>query len=65
VTFDHCWAFYNGFSTEFKSLGDGNGFKAGGYGHRPLEDVPEMVPHHVVKFCVAVGNKAHGFYLGS
>ncbi len=63
VTFDHCWAFYNGFSTEFKSLGDGNGFKAGGYGHRPLEEVPSVVPHHVVKFCVAVGNKAHGFYL--
>ena len=63
VTFDHCWAIYNGFSTEFKSLGDGNGFKAGGYGHRPLEEVPRVAPQHVVKFCVAVGNKAHGFYL--
>ena len=30
VTFDYCWAFYNGYSPEFKGLGDCNGVKAGG-----------------------------------
>ena len=65
VTFDHCWAFYNGFSTEFKSLGDGNGFKAGGYGHLAAGGgAVGGAVDHVVKFCVAVGNKARNkFYL--
>ena len=27
VTFENCWAFNNGYSTDFKSLADGNGFK--------------------------------------
>ena len=29
---ENCWSFYNGFDSSFKSLGDGNGFKLGGYG---------------------------------
>jgi hypothetical protein len=63
VTFDHCWAAYNGYSTKFESLGDGNGFKAGGYGRTTASSrVPETIPRHVVRFCVAVGNKANGFY---
>ena len=62
VTFENCWSFYNGFSTEFKSLGDGNGFKAGGYGATPAERLPHPIPRHVVRFCLAVRNKANGFY---
>ena len=62
VTFDHCWALYNGFGTDFRSLGDGNGFKAGGYARRPANEIPNPVPQHTIKFCLAVHNKASGFY---
>jgi hypothetical protein len=62
VVFENCWAFYNGYSPEFKSLKDGNGFKAGGYGSTPVDRVPDPAPRHVVRFCLAVRNKAYGFY---
>ena len=62
VTFDHCWAMYNGLGIDFKSLGDGNGFKSGGYAHRPANEIPNPVPRHTIQFCLAVGNKASGFY---
>lgn len=62
VTFDNCWAFYNGYSPEFKSLKDGNGFKAGGYGSTPVERLPNPIPRHVVRDCIAVKNRASGFY---
>lgn len=63
VTFDHCWSWNNGFSPEMKSLADGNGFKAGGYGLNPVADkLPNPIPRHKILFCVAVGNKANGFY---
>lgn len=62
VTVENCWAFYNGFSPEFKSLGDGNGFKAGGYGSAPAAKLPGVIPRHVIRGCVAVRNKASGFY---
>jgi hypothetical protein len=62
VTFENCWAFYNGYSTKFDSLGDGNGFKAGGYGSLPAAQLPDPIPRHTVRFCLAVHNKANGFY---
>ncbi|MFT3780813.1 MAG: right-handed parallel beta-helix repeat-containing protein [Nibricoccus sp.] len=62
VTFENCWAFYNGYSPEFKSLADGNGFKAGGYGDTPAERLPKTIPRHVVRGCLAVRNKASGVY---
>lgn len=62
VTFENCIAAYNGYSTKFESLGDGNGFKAGGYGSTPVDRLPKVFPRHVVRNCVAVGNKANGFY---
>lgn len=62
VTFENCWALYSGYSTDFKSLGDGNGFKAGGYGSTPAARLPSPVPRHVIRFCVAVRNKSSGFY---
>jgi hypothetical protein len=62
VTVENCWAFYNGFDPEFKSLADGNGFKAGGYVRLPGPELPKPVPRHVVRKCVAVRNKSGGFY---
>ena len=62
VTFINCWAFYNGFSTDFKALADGNGFKAGGYGIAPGTVFPDPVPRHRVINCLAVRNRSNGFY---
>jgi hypothetical protein len=62
VTFENCWALYNGWSPKFENLGDGNGFKAGGYGTLPADRLPNPIPRHTVRGCVAVGNKASGFY---
>ncbi len=62
VVIENCWAFYNGYSTDFESLGDGNGFKAGGWGLKKDQRVPDSIKSHVIRFCVAVGNKANGFY---
>lgn len=62
TTFENCWAFYNGFDANFKSAGDGNGFKAGGYARRPGSEVPNPVPQNTIQFCLSVGNKANGFY---
>ncbi len=59
---EHCWAFYNGYSTDFASLGDGNGFKSGGEAGRRVNQLPDPIPRHVVIDCVAVHNKANGFY---
>ena len=62
TVFENCWSFYNGYSPQFASLGDGNGFKAGGYGARAVQDLPETIPRNTIRFCLAVRNKANGFY---
>jgi len=63
VVFDSCWAFYNGYSSTFASLGDGNGFKAGGYGQAPdVSKLPNPIPQHTVRFCMAYRNKSNGIY---
>ncbi|MCM8527392.1 MAG: right-handed parallel beta-helix repeat-containing protein [Lentisphaeraceae bacterium] len=62
VTFENCWAFYNGMDVNFKSLADGNGFKIGGYGSTPVRKLPKVFPRHITKGCLAVRNKANGFY---
>jgi len=62
VVFDSCWSFYNGYSTSFQRLGDGNGFKAGGYAYDPASKIPIPVPKNTIAFCMAVGNKSNGFY---
>lgn len=62
VVISNCWSFYNGYDTSFTYLGgDGNGFKAGGYGSNGTS-IPSPVPRHVVRFCLAVKNRANGFY---
>lgn len=62
VTLEQCWAFANGFSPQFERRADGNGFKAGGYAYRPASELPTPVPRHTIRFCLAVSNKANGFY---
>jgi len=64
ILFENCWAFYNGFSTAFKSLGDGNGFKVGGHGAAPtsIANMPNPVMPHTTRFCLAYRNKSNGFY---
>ena len=62
VTFDHCWAFYNGFSPNFIKLGDGNGFKAGGWGLQIDKRYPDSIPMHTIQFCLAVKTRANGFF---
>ncbi|MEO5715579.1 MAG: right-handed parallel beta-helix repeat-containing protein [Luteolibacter sp.] len=58
---ENCWSFYNGYDPSFKSLGDGNGFKLGGYGVNGGE-LPPVIPRHVIRDSLAVHNKASGFY---
>jgi hypothetical protein len=59
--FENCWAFYNGYSTSFGNLGDGNGFKVGGYGLR-FTNLPAVIPRNQTIRCLAVRNKWSGFY---
>jgi hypothetical protein len=68
-TVEHSWAWYNGYKPDAVnngqpvslSSGNGNGFKGGGYGLPPA-DVPAKVPQHVLRFNLALFNKAAGFY---
>lgn len=64
VVIDSCWSFYNGYIPNGnKSIADGNGFKAGGYGmSSPISGNPAVIPMHEVKNCVAFYNRANGFY---
>ncbi|GAO31257.1 right-handed parallel beta-helix repeat-containing protein [Geofilum rubicundum] len=62
IIFDSCCSFYNGYSPSFESLGDGNGFKIGGYAYDEASLIPQPVPSNTVRFCVAVHNRANGFY---
>lgn len=58
---ENCWSFYNGFDPSFKGLGDGNGFKLGGYGVDG-GTLPAVIPRHVIRQSLAVRNRAAGFY---
>ena len=67
VLIENCWAFYNGYTSDFVSRADGNGFKAGGYakGRNPYSNVIANytpIPKNTIRFCIAVGNKQGGFY---
>ncbi len=62
VVIERCQAFFNGYlDAALARGGDGTGFKAGGYG-RDGSALPSPVPRHVVRFSLAVGNRANGFY---
>lgn len=71
VEIDHCVAFYNGYcpssnpadTVNFVSAGDGNGFKAGGWGmNKRKTKCPDVCPSHYIHHSLAYRNKAHGFY---
>ncbi|WP_281336073.1 right-handed parallel beta-helix repeat-containing protein [Flavobacterium eburneipallidum] len=62
VLIDNCWAFYNGYTSDFVGRADGNGFKAGGYGGTDISKLPNSIPRNTIQFCLAVGNKQSGFY---
>ncbi len=61
-TVEGSWAFYNGYVPDtFTAEGNGNGIKAGGFG-LDAATFPNPVPRHLVRFNVAFGNLAAGFY---
>ena len=73
VLIDHCWAFYNGYSSptgsgsNLISRGDGTGFKAGGYGkggtsYTNVVNRYAPIPMNTIQFCIAVKNRLRGFY---
>jgi hypothetical protein len=56
------WAFLNGFIPDTTTaIGNGAGFKAGGFGSPP-SNYPNPVPRHIVRQCIAFGNRSQGFY---
>jgi MYXO-CTERM domain-containing protein len=60
---ENSWAFNNGYVPDMKNMpaGNGAGFKSGGFGSPPV--IPSSgVPRHVIRFNVAFGNRAQGFY---
>lgn len=62
VLIENCWSFYNGFDTTFRGLGDGHGFKLGGYGSKSASELPAPIPRHLIRLSLAVRNRAAGFY---
>lgn len=61
-TVEHSWAWYNGYRPgTMTGIGNGNGFKSGGYGADPA-DFPANPALHTTRFCLAVANRAAGFY---
>lgn len=63
VTIEHCWAITNGYKADgSRSGGNGNGFKAGGYGMGIIKKIPDTIPQHIIRHCLSYGNLAHGFY---
>jgi len=57
VTFEYCWSYMNG-----NNGGNGNGFKVGGWGSQPQDEIPDPLPAHTVKYCLSADNSSHGFY---
>lgn len=63
VVIEDCVAFYNGFKPgTFDKAGDGNGFKAGGYGMRAHKPTPEVSPVHEIRNCISYYNRASGYH---
>jgi hypothetical protein len=61
-TVEQSWAWYNGYRPDtLEGIGNGNGFKAGGYGTDPRQ-FPATPAVHVVRSCLAFMNRAAGFY---
>jgi MYXO-CTERM domain-containing protein len=63
-TVEYSWAWFNGYKPDtMDSIGNGNGFKGGGYGADATQFPPAAErAQHTVRFCLAFANKAAGFY---
>jgi hypothetical protein len=62
VVIENCWMWLNGYLPgTLTSIGNGNGFKLGGFGSPP-SGYPATIPQHTARFCVSFLNKAAGFY---
>ncbi|MEO6598744.1 MAG: DUF1565 domain-containing protein [Polyangiaceae bacterium] len=63
-TVEYSWAWLNGYKPgTMESIGNGNGFKGGGYGADAKQFPPaNQQMQHTVRFCLAFANKAAGFY---
>lgn len=63
VTIENCWSFNNGYKPGTRTAaGDGTGFKSGGYGMADNPKVPNPIPQHIVRHCIAYYNLNKGFY---
>jgi len=61
-TVEHSWAWLNGYVPDsMEGIGNGNGFKGGGYGADPA-DFPDDPAEHTTRHCLAFANRAAGFY---
>jgi len=61
-TVESSWAWYNGYRPgTMTAIGNGNGFKGGGYGADPA-NFPANPARHTVRNCLAFSNRAAGFY---
>jgi MYXO-CTERM domain-containing protein len=61
---EYSWAWFNGYKPDtMDGIGNGNGFKGGGYGADATQFPPAAErAQHTVRFCLAFANKAAGFY---
>lgn len=61
---EYCWSFRNGYKPHSieSSGGNGAGFKSGGYGMGDIKKVPNPIPYHTVRYCLAYYNRQQGFY---
>ena len=57
LTLDNCWAFGNGYRENGANAGDGMGFKLGGM----RQGEAGTSGPHILKNCLAWGNRQHGF----
>lgn len=60
--FENCWAWLNGYKPGTMSgIGNGNGFKLGGYGMPPTSS-PASPPRNIARNCLSFYNRSAGFY---
>ncbi len=60
--FENCWAWLNGYKPgTVTAIGNGNGFKLGGYG-MPPSGAPASPPQNIARKCLSFLNRSAGFY---
>jgi hypothetical protein len=60
--FENCWAWLNGYKPGTSTaIGNGNGFKLGGYG-MPPSNAPASPPKNIARRCLSFLNRSAGFY---